>query len=179
MKSRKKYLENIEQAFSYTQTMPFFAQNSLIYPKLQHNNNCFKKLWIVICISLSKYKIMPKIAKQYWVHPELYRKIASFGPNLPRLPKISKQKRPFYQTLDCRLQKLLKIWNYAKNNYKILCWPWVKHQKCHFWPRFASFTQFLETGIIFSKNFQITHFLSWICISIPKISLIHHFVLEI
>ena len=65
MKSRKKYLENIEQAFSYTQTMPFFAQNSLIYPKLQHNNNCFKKLWIVICISLSKYKIMPKIAKQY------------------------------------------------------------------------------------------------------------------
>ena len=27
MKSCKKYLENTEQAFSYTQTMPFFPQN--------------------------------------------------------------------------------------------------------------------------------------------------------
>ena len=37
MKSCKKYLENIEQAFSCTQTMPFLAQNSLVYQKLQHN----------------------------------------------------------------------------------------------------------------------------------------------
>ena len=65
MKSCKKYLENIEQAFSYTQTMPFFTQNSLIHPKLQHNNDCFTKLWIAICKSLSKYEIMPKIAKKY------------------------------------------------------------------------------------------------------------------
>ena len=109
MKSCKKYLENIEQAFICTQTMPFFAQNSLINPKLQHNKDCFTKLWIVICKSLSKYEIMLKIGKKYWVHPELYRKNGIFGPNLPHVPKISKQQIPFYQTLDCRLQKLIKI----------------------------------------------------------------------
>ena len=112
--------------------MLFFAKNSLIYPKLQHNKDCFTKLLIVICKILSKYEIMPKIAKKYWVHPELYRKNVIFGPNLPHLPKISKQQRPFYQTLDCHSQKLIKIRNYAKNNYKILCWPWIIHQKCHF-----------------------------------------------
>ena len=47
----------------YTQTMPFFAQNYLIYPKLQHNKDCFTKLLIVICKILSKYEIMPKLAK--------------------------------------------------------------------------------------------------------------------
>ena len=55
MKSCKKHVENIEQAFSYTKTMPLFAQNSLIYPKLQHSIDYFNKLWIVICKSLSKY----------------------------------------------------------------------------------------------------------------------------
>ena len=42
MKSCKKYLENIEQAFSYT--MQFFAQNSPIYPKLQHKKDCLTGL---------------------------------------------------------------------------------------------------------------------------------------
>ena len=65
MKLCKKYLENIEQALSYTKTMTFFAQNSLIYPKLQHNNDCFTKLWIVICKILSKYEIMQKIITKY------------------------------------------------------------------------------------------------------------------
>ena len=78
MRLCKRHLENIEKAFSYTQTMPFFAKSSIIYPKLQHNKDFFTKLWIVICKSLSKYDIMPKIAKKYWVHPELYRKQCHF-----------------------------------------------------------------------------------------------------
>ena len=63
--------------------MPFFAQNLLNYPKVQHSKECFTKLWIVICKSLSKYEIMPKITA--------HRKNAIFGPNVPHLPKISKQ----------------------------------------------------------------------------------------
>ena len=118
-----------------------FAQNSLIYPKLQHSKDCFTKIWIAICESLSKYEIMPKIAKKYWVHPELYRKNAMFGPNLPHLPKISKQQRLFYQSLNCHLQKLIKKWNYAKNNYKTLCSLSIIHQK---YPIFGDWYNFFK-----------------------------------
>ena len=88
MNSCKKYLENIEKVFSHTQKMPFFAQNSLIYPKLQHNKDDFTKIWIVICKILSEYEIMQKIITKYCVDPELYTKNAIFGPNLPDLPNF-------------------------------------------------------------------------------------------
>ena len=49
----------------YTE-MQFMVQICLTDPKFQHNKDCFTKLCVVICKSLSKYEIIPKIAKKYW-----------------------------------------------------------------------------------------------------------------
>ena len=57
MKSCKKYFENTEQDFTQ------------IYPKLQHNKDCFTKIWIFTCKYLLKYGIMSKIAKKIMSAP--------------------------------------------------------------------------------------------------------------
>ena len=66
------------------------------YPKFQNN----------ICKSL--LKCGKKITK-YLAGPKFYTKNVNCGTNLIHLPKISTQQRLFYQTLDCHLQKLIKI----------------------------------------------------------------------
>ena len=68
--------------------MPFLVQICLTCSKFQSNKDRFTKLWIVICKRLSKYEIMQKIITKYCVDPELYTKNASFGRNLPNLPKF-------------------------------------------------------------------------------------------
>ena len=45
--------------------MQFMVQICLTDPKFQHSKDCFTKPCVVICKSLSKYEIIPKIAKKY------------------------------------------------------------------------------------------------------------------
>ena len=62
--------------------MPLYRKNAIFGP------NRFTKLWIVICKSLSKYKIMRKIILKYCVYLDLYTKNAILGQNLPHLPNF-------------------------------------------------------------------------------------------
>ena len=140
--------------------MSLLIQVCLTYQKCLTNKDPFNKFWIAICKSHPKYVIMPKIAKKYWVCPELYIKNAIFGSKFASLTQNFKATKTVLPNSQLPFAKAYQNMNYAKNNYKI--------QKCHFWPKFASFTQFLETGLFFSKIFEITHFLLWICISMPN-----------
>ena len=109
-----KIAKNVECTLSYTEKMPFMVQICLTYPKFQSNKDCFTKLWIVACKSLSKYEIIQKIITKYDVDPELYTKNAIFGPNFPHLPNFWRLAY-FFKKFSNHPLSFLNLYQHATN----------------------------------------------------------------
>ena len=149
--------------------MSFLIQICLTYQKFLSNKDRFNKLWIAICKSQPKYVIIPKIAKKYWVCPELYIKNAIFGSKFASLTQNFKANRPFYQTFNFHLQKLIKIWIMQK----II----IKSKNATFGLNLPHLPNFWKLAYFFQKFSKLPTFFCEF-VSACQISIIYHFVLE-
>ena len=121
--------------------MSFFVQNSLIYPKLQHNKECFTKLWIVICKGLSIYEIMPKISCFTY-------------------PKFQSKKDRFTKLWIIICKSLSKHESMKKIITKYFADPELYTKNAIFGPNLPHLPNFWRLPYFFQKIFKSPHFLS-------------------